>query len=293
MGSLVEELEKESLNPNVSISALLRKSLVVAKKLGIKEMQLWVEQELNGYAEGTEIPHYREIHGVLQARHPYYGWVPAIIPDAKITEALSKRKTGQPIKELESLLRSSQCSNLEIPLEPNIALKLLKGANLPIVPTLSVSGSELDGIIDAVRNIILNWVLKLEEMGIIGDGMSFSETEKEAATSVSFNIGPGSNIQIQHHSPGSSQSMQLSESNPERLRQFIEEMKEFLKQANLTSESESELKSELATIEIQLSSPKPKWTIVRESLKAVRNILEGAIGSTIATGLLQQLNSFF
>ena len=47
--------------------------------------------------------------------------------------------------------------------------------------TMIVPSVEIVGIIDAVRTIILNWALKLEEDGIIGEALSFTRQEKDAA----------------------------------------------------------------------------------------------------------------
>lgn len=50
------------------------------------------------------------------------------------------------------------------------------------------------------------------------------------------------------------------------------------RQLELVPELRTELESELATLEAQLASPKPKRNIVKESLSSVRAILEGAGG---------------
>ena len=44
--------------------------------------------------------------------------------------------------------------------------------------------------------------------------------------------------------------------------------------------------SDIATIETQLSSPRPKVEIIKESLRSVRNIVEGAVGSMAASGII-------
>ena len=52
-----------------------------------------------------------------------------------------------------------------------------------------MGGHKLATVIDAVRTMILNWSLKLEEEGILGEGLSFSEEEKQkAATSTQIRI---------------------------------------------------------------------------------------------------------
>jgi hypothetical protein len=58
-----------------------------------------------------------------------------------------------------------------------------------MVPTLLVDRSQIIGILDAVRNEILNWSLELESQGILGDGLSFSSEEINKAGTVNYNIG--------------------------------------------------------------------------------------------------------
>ncbi|MEG4533665.1 AbiTii domain-containing protein [Microcoleus sp. D2_18a_D3] len=71
MGSLVLELQRDALNPEISVLVLLRKALVVARKLNIQEFQQWVEKELNGYPGRSYLPQYRFMFGDLKARNPY------------------------------------------------------------------------------------------------------------------------------------------------------------------------------------------------------------------------------
>ncbi|HBP87483.1 MAG TPA: hypothetical protein DD706_07295 [Nitrospiraceae bacterium] len=50
----------------IPIADLLRKALVVARKLGLKEFEWWVAKELSGYEETKDVPQYRG-GGVLQS----------------------------------------------------------------------------------------------------------------------------------------------------------------------------------------------------------------------------------
>ena len=75
MQSLVLALQQDALDEDVSTVALLRNALVVAKKLDVGEIDEWLSNELNGYAEGKEIPEYRYLHGELKVFNPYRGWM--------------------------------------------------------------------------------------------------------------------------------------------------------------------------------------------------------------------------
>ena len=51
-----------------------------------------------------------------------------------------------------------------------------------------IGKQNLAGILDTVRNKILDWALELEKKGILGDEeMNFSDKEREQAQSVTIN----------------------------------------------------------------------------------------------------------
>ena len=54
----------------------------------------------------------------------------------------------------------------------------------------------------------------------------------------------------------------------------------------MTGDDEAVVQSDIATIETQLSSPRPKVEIIKESLRSIRNIAEGAVGSLAASGIV-------
>lgn len=46
---------------------------------------------------------------------------------------------------------------------------------------LRISVASAMDIIEKVKNTILEWTLKLEEEGVLGEGMRFSDKEKQSA----------------------------------------------------------------------------------------------------------------
>src|SRR5437867_12537470 len=79
MSSLVLQLQGECLDSSASTLEILRKALVVARKLGVKDFQAWIEKELKGYDDFANIPSYRKLRGQLRAFNPYVGWIPIIM----------------------------------------------------------------------------------------------------------------------------------------------------------------------------------------------------------------------
>lgn len=200
MSSLVLELQAEALDRNTPVSDLLRKALAVSKKLGVTQIEKWLSHELNGYPRDSEIPPYREVHGLIKVWNPYHGWQPVHFGDPEMGEKLAARKIMQPIGELDSL-NPKQGGSLQIPFPEPIKNRLIRGMDIALEPTLQVAPSEVVGILDAVRNNILEWALELEQEGILGEGLTFSREEKQAAGQITYqitnNIGSMSNSQLQ------------------------------------------------------------------------------------------------
>lgn len=295
MSGLVLELQSDALNKDVRCSDLLRKALVVSLKLGVEAIEGWLRHELNGYPlYDDEVPDYREIHGLIKAWNPYHGWQPLNFGDPKQAERLSKRKIMQPIGELDALLENKGGGELQVPFPQHIVNSLMKGMEVPLQPTLHVSNTEIVGILDVVRNTVLEWALELEKEGVIGEGMTFSKEEQQAAGQVTYqitnNIGKMQNSQFQQDSPGASQHLKVG-TDLSQIVALMAKMKDSMGQFGLNADSESELETEISTIEIQSKSPKPKSSIISESLKSIRSILEGATGSIAATSFLAQITN--
>lgn len=137
---------------------------------------------------------------------------------------------------------------------------------------------------------ITHWgVMQIEE--------AVSEPEKKTQYFPSvvniINVEQMNNSQIQQGNDRSGQTFnQNSSMDFKGLELFLEQMKKDIEKLNLPEYSYKEAMAEINTVTSQVSSPKPKNTIIQECLKTLRIILEGAAGSIVATGLLNQLDKF-
>jgi hypothetical protein len=109
-------------------------------------------------------------------------------------------------------------------------------------------------------------------------------------------VGQISHSQIQQGSHHSTQSMQLTQNDFNSLLPFLIRLEQNLGALQLSGETERQARADIATVQTQATAPRPNHTIVKESLKSLRTILEGAIGNAVGTGvaalatpLLQQL----
>jgi hypothetical protein len=189
MGSIVLELQRDVLDSSLRVPDLLRKALVVARKLQITEFDAWITKELYGYQNTDEIPDYRLIEGEVKIRHPRHGWVAVEFETPAIAKHMSRRFTKQPISEIEALVAGANNSTeLRMPFPKEIETRLMSSIRAPSPPMLLIAATQMVGVIDTVRNIVLNWSLRLEHDGILGEGLSFSLEEKILAAQQIYHI---------------------------------------------------------------------------------------------------------
>jgi len=183
--SLVLELQKLASDSKVPVAELARKALMVGSKLGLDEFKKWIELELHGYGN-EDVPGYRIIGCQIEAFNPYRGWIPIIFPDKKLAEVCTRVANKQSVGELEALvLKDDGEGRLQIPFPSHVAASLMETFCMDFFPNRFCARSQVVGILDAVRNTILEWALKLEEQKIFGEGLTFSKEEKEKARSLS------------------------------------------------------------------------------------------------------------
>ena len=207
-----------------------------------------------------------------------------------IHRTLTNRMCGQSVAELEDLLKN-RSGMLIMPYPSEMAARLTNAIDLDSPPVLVISAAKLGGILDSTRTAVLEWALELEEQGVTGEGFSFSKKEQTAAAGVVFNIGSMSHSQIQGATTGSTQTFELSEIDHDAVRSLISELHAALPKLRLGGAEHEELTHEIETLKAQLGSPKPKSAILRESLRSIRNVLEGAATGALTSEILTRFGT--
>jgi len=210
MSGIVLDLQGDALNADVDVLTLLRKAFLVAKKLKLSDFEKWVNSEINGYEDSNRCPQYREISGEVKGWNPYHGWISLIAEDIEWDKTLSYRLVADSIASLVSSINSD--GRLTIAFPGAICAAISKMTGFETKYALFISRNSLEAIIETVRTKILDWAIVLEENGITGDGLSFSEKEKEVAASTAQIIyytnnfyKDANNIQIQQGAENSHQ----------------------------------------------------------------------------------------
>ncbi|MGA7577828.1 MAG: hypothetical protein ACLQUW_09685 [Desulfobaccales bacterium] len=172
---IVREIRGDLVNPSISLAVILRKAKILAASLGNQEFRRWVDYELNGYSGDLELPFYRKLNipvlGNFSA--PFGKSVSGyLLPVAAMPDRFKKMANelilGNPIKELESLAGEAK-EGLRHPWPTEAVILLrdtikLSGGYVLIEIYQPIGKPHLDGILDAVRNRLLDFLLALQEI---------------------------------------------------------------------------------------------------------------------------------
>jgi len=171
---LVREIRDGVVDQNVSLSAVLRKAKILAASLQNVDFRKWVDSELNGYEGNIELPLYRKLISPVLAN--FSGSFGNYVRGYQLPVALLPQKfkimaeavpLGNPIKEIESLAAAGK-ESLRHPW-PTEAVMLLRddfqlgGGYVMVEIYQPIGKAQLDGVLDVVRNRLLDFLLGLQE----------------------------------------------------------------------------------------------------------------------------------
>lgn len=284
---IVLELQRDCLDQTVSASTILRKAKVIASKLGLNELEQWLTSELEGYdCSLDELPDHRKGIGQPKFRNPYHGWCPIMTDDGWFGQAVRTVFLKQSVSEMEELIEG-ESSSLVMYYNPAIQEALQRQLPVPMECALHFSKSQVVHALDYIRNKTLNWTLELEKRGILGEGLSFGEAQKQEAQLVTNHIY-GGNVGVLGSVSGDANNTGFIASGGDMsvgsLSKLVIQIREAL--PALPPEARQSMEHPLTNLETELSSPKPSKGRVAELMTSMRTILEGATGNLAASGIL-------
>jgi len=293
LNSLIIEIQRLAMDGGSSVSELLRRSKAAAVKLGNDAISDWIEKELNGYRSGDTVPDYRKVTGRVRAWNPYNGWIPIQFADPEYEKALCTRPVGQSIPELENVFEGEKDSTAQMHFPPKIKSELMQGMDMPFEPVLIVAHSSLARIMNNVRSEILDWSLELEKEGVLGDGLTFTDEERNSAKQVSFNIFDSQNVTIVGEATESARVEVHQEFENGAL--DIGGIKDLLAQIEsnkhqLDEGTSSEIAPLTESLQSELDSPTPDEMKISGLLTSLKAIAEAAAGNLTAAGIAQLIS---
>jgi len=172
--SLLRQIQEAATSSDVPVTDLLRKCKILAARLGSKEFGDWVDRELNGYKEQSELPDYR-VMLVVESLGNFSGPGGSSMSNASIPSGTIPEKYHDFVETeylmfgigmYQDLLRNSDDGTFRSPWPSNLVA--IVGRNIyrymncmsawKVIPR-----GILVGILEAVRNRILNFALDIEK----------------------------------------------------------------------------------------------------------------------------------
>jgi len=184
---LLNEIVDLLSNKSVSLTDALLKTKVVLHKIGHKELVEWVNDELNGYPQGKNVPTYRVIParlvGTLQnAAYRYYDQT---LPVSHLPEKLRKEFSNQEMRESISVLEEFAAKpkgHLVHPIAPELYSKIGEALeNVWVADArIQMNPTQMMNAIIEVRSRLLDFVLGLQDK--LGDAENDVDALQAAKT---------------------------------------------------------------------------------------------------------------
>ncbi|MBV9486907.1 MAG: hypothetical protein JO246_12720 [Frankiaceae bacterium] len=201
---------------DVSVSMLLRQLKVVASRTGSDRLADWVDWEMNGYPPDGDVPDYRgpfptlvfgDFYGFAGSGVKNYGIPPITFPAEMRDSPLFTLTFYQSIAEIEDWAREDHFTltwptdaiQMYNALVENGAIQRIVREDMALAQVKRpITRSVMIGVLDAVRNRVLNLALELDRVAPqAGQPGAPDETRSNAASVINhYNFGTSSNIAI-------------------------------------------------------------------------------------------------
>lgn len=175
----IDKLLLDVAESNVDLSTAVKKAYIVAKKLELTDFIKLFDGERNGY-KNENIPEYRKVMGRVQALNTARGWIPVQGTDELGINIYSARES---INELEFLLQDNKSNSIVVEFGDKINNALSNGMFCKF--RLNIPSNALVSILNSVENLLVDWLLKIQELGLNIDGIEYTNEQKEIAKSSS------------------------------------------------------------------------------------------------------------
>lgn len=289
MSSIVLDLQAELVSPECDILSVLRKAHIIATKLKLVDFDRWIQKELNGYTSEDKTPEYRRVRGSLKVYNPYNGWCPTINTNTELENSICNRNLTNPISLLLDWYLKSANKSIHMTFSGEQTQFLNKFFNVPITMEFALffDSSAIKLIIDSVQDTLLQWTLKLEEEGITGEGLQFSDKEKAIAKAIPQTVNNYYGTTSVINAPISNSQIVSGENNNATFNyslasDSISEIQTAINSSEMTPEDKSTALELAEEIKEKIDNKK-KPSIIRSALVGLKDfVVSVGAGATVA-----------
>ena len=195
--SLIVQLQTEVVNSGVPISDILRKAKILASLLKNEEFKGWIDAELGGYSTPDGRPEYRRFRsmsfGTFAGRFGQMAKnvpIPGALLPTSLQELAGHLEMSQGVKEIETLAaQAGQDGAVRIawPAEAVILARdhvQMDDGSMLVEAWKPLVKGQLDGILDQVRNRLLDFFLELREINpeIVNSETAIRDVPRDTVT---------------------------------------------------------------------------------------------------------------
>lgn len=304
--ALIEEIQREAVDSNSDLGAVLRKCKLLAARLQSSPLEDWLLWESNGYPDHVEVPSYRT--WPLEVKGHFVGPfgsglqnapIPFICLPEKVRHSYDKYKCRQSIASIDATIKKfdpakgdTLCvstGDLAVKLGKNV----YRGQNC-LQAWAEFPVTHLVEVLNAVRNRILDFALAVwKEAPTAGEGIVNASPEigSERVTHIFNTTVYGGAANLVGSATSSSVSFTVSQEGLEDLRRLVDVFEHHFDDLSLDGPEKQKARVQVATIKAQLGDD-PDPVIVRQAGCTLRNLTEGTIASLIATAAQPTVWSF-
>lgn len=229
--TLLHQIQMEAVDGSQDLSSLLRKCRILAQRLGNGDLKSWVMKELDGYNEEDELPDYRVLSQALILAD-YFGSfgsqlrnvsVPITAIHEDIRDFIASVQATQGVRQIQEQVAQATEGAIRIAIPPEaygaISNSYVREDMVLASAVKIVNTSFLQGILDAVRNRILNFTLELEsEAPNTGDPLEELRVNKPDRVQQIFNTEIRGNVgNVSQGGGGFTQVAQVSQGDADAL----------------------------------------------------------------------------
>ena len=204
--SLLDDISGDLVNEAASLSNTLRKSKILASQIGLAEFREWVDLELSGYPDEHRVPDYRRFPATSLGTYSGpmgSGIQNAVLPTFNLPDPVKKFAENlvflEGVGALEALANQEASSHQikwpqEFVLLSREATRMSGGMAL-VDAHINVPSYAVSGILDNVKNKLLDFMLSLQENQVTPESLSTGAVEQEAVRNLFYvNIYGNHNI---------------------------------------------------------------------------------------------------
>lgn len=282
--SIILKVQSDAHDRNVPLASILSRARIAARRLALPGVPDWLDNESDGYPDGVGLPSYRIVPGHHEFFNPVHGcWRPLIHEDGPPPLPLR-----QSVYDLEELVMNSPAGFLSSPSGP-VGLSSY-GSTLTFASRYRIQNMDVLRALSSVRRLILDWTIALESAGVLGDGTSFTASERTEAYTVTQNfIAQNQSIGVAGNVSGGTNTIAVSQASEggmdvRKVRDFLAEIGGLL--GHLPVSVREEMQEAVSEAQAEASRPNPDERKVGKSLAVIKDLGMRAGGSVIASGIV-------